>query len=166
MTFEDALNELVEQGAVRTRRMSAVWYIAYRWRGGSVEARGLHDISGEWRLGEHMPSAAPSPVGTGWFQVGVMPVNAAPIENETAKNNEGYYLGLTRQCYTCKKERPISWFDQNDGEEGLYRSWECKECSGQRHKERNVDILNEDEHIGDYMKERSKTSRPPVPSEI
>lgn len=166
MKFEEAIEQLVDQGAIRMARMSSVWYIAYRMRAGVIEARGLHQASGEWGLADQLPSAKPASEGEGWFHVAAIPSKAEPIDSEAAKSNAGYFIGLIRQCYTCKQDRPLSWFVHSESDEGYYRSWECKQCSGQRSIERRSYLQSEDEHLGDYQKDRNKTSRPPVPSEI
>jgi hypothetical protein len=166
MTFEEVLGVTAEQGAIRIWRVSGVWQIAYRWRDGGIQARSLNKVGEAWVLQDKLVGGDTYNQADGWYPVEAMHHRAAPIELDAAKSNPGYYHGLTRQCHTCKKFRPLKAFERDMEAEGGFRTWECNQCAAERRAELARYHQHEDEHVGDYVRPPAHTSRPPVEGEI
>lgn len=181
MTFEEALQQLVEEGAIRLWRVSGVWYIAYRVKNGQLrpngdhfadvappkyEARNLNKIGDQWKLGETMVGSDAYHQPGGWYPVKTVHHRAKPIEIEAAEANPGYYMGLTRQCSTCKKYKPEKEFERDMEAEGGFRTWECNQCAAERRAAMAKYDREAGRHLGDYLKRPAHTSRPPVEGEI
>ncbi len=133
MTFDQALEQVVKEGAIRLWRVSRGWALAYRIHNGKLQARSLNRVgeSDNWKLSNRL-SGTTTHSPDGWHHVLAIHERAQPIELEAAKGNPGYYLGLTRQCGTCRKVKPLSEFERDmTGEQG-YRTWECNQCASER----------------------------------
>ena len=102
MNFDEAVDKLVEQGAIRMWRVSGGWYIAYRMRDGQYEARGINEVEGQWKLQDRM-------VGKGylredgWYTVDAIHPGAAPLKGEAAEKNPGYSVSLQKGCTICEE---------------------------------------------------------------
>lgn len=166
MNFDEAREQVVSEGAIRIWRVSGGWQIAYRINDGRIEARGLHKIGDKWKLADHLVSSKTYREPDGWHQVYAMHQQAEPIMLKRAQSNPGYYSGLTRQCHTCKKYRPISMFNRDMIGERRLRTWECEKCADERREEMERYQLYEEEHVGDYLHRAAHASRPPVEGEI
>ena len=166
MKYEKALEQVVKEGAIRLWRVSGGWQIAYRLNEGQLEARGLHLLATGWELAARLVSSKTYAGGEGWHEVYAMHQRAAPIISKHAESNPGYFRGLTRQCHTCKKYRPISMFNRDMTAERGFRSWECDKCAQERSQEIEGYQDHVREHVGDYMQRGGYASRPPVEGEI
>lgn len=166
MTFDDALEQVVREGAIRYWRVSGGWYVAYRIKDGVLQARGMHAIRGTWKLADKLVSSKTYREPDGWYEVDAMHQAAEPISLESARGNPGYFTGMERQCHTCKKYRPISMYSRNMVPEGRYRTWECDKCAGEREQEMEAYQRRDKEHAGDYLQRAGHSSRPPVEGEI
>lgn len=166
MNYEQALEQLVNEGAIRLWRVSGGWQIVYRVKDGRIEARGLHKISDNWKLAETLVSSKTYRQPDGWYQVYDIHPRAELIPMESAQSNPGYFTGMVRQCHTCKKNRPILMFSREAIRERGYRTWECNICAQERREEIGDYHLVGDQHVGDYLQSGRHTSRPPVEGEI
>jgi hypothetical protein len=166
MNFEEAIEQLVTEGAIRLWRVSGGWQIAYRVKNGRIEARGLHKIRNRWKVADTLVSSKTYHEPDGWYQVYDMHPGAEPIPLKSAQKNPGYLTGLVRQCHTCKKHLPISMFNREAIMERGFRTWECNTCAEERREEINEYHMLGDAHVGDYVQRVRHTSRPPVEGEI
>jgi hypothetical protein len=136
MTYEEAIEKAVTEGAIRAYRLSNCTAYAYRLKENHYEARTLIGISGDWTLGNTLVSN--KDIGRnadGWYRIVGLPKRAMPIESEAAANNPGYSQVKLRQCYTCKKYKPEAEFDRPGNTGDLHRNWECNECYERRQRE-------------------------------
>lgn len=166
MKFEEALEQVVQEGAIRMWRVSAGWQIAYRITAGKIEARGLHKITDQWDLGQLLVSSKTYREVDGWYAVSSMHQNAEPIIHPGVEGNPGYFFGMRRKCYNCKKYRPVTMFRRDTANERGMRTWECDDCAGKRASESEEYGINGNEHVGDYINKAGHVSRPPVRGEI
>lgn len=165
MNYQDILEQVVNQGAVRVWRASGVWSVAYRLGDNGWEARSLHkNAAGDWRLGERMVGFS-SPTKNGWYPTQAIHAQATPVEHSQAKNNPGYYAGLTKSCYTCKQEKPLFAFEREITEEQDYRNWECNRCAQERIAEIQANS-GYDGTGGDYVTRQTHASKPPVEAKL
>lgn len=166
MTFEQAMAQAVKEGAIRYYKISEGWGMAYRLNGRRVEVRGVSKVGDEWGLTTHMAGQPRKRNNDGWYPVEGMPAQVEPINIKAAKQNPGYYLGLKRQCHTCKEEKPLLAFERPEDESEDYRTWECNGCYEQRKRELGQYAGEADKHVGDYVQREAHTSRPPVEGEV
>lgn len=166
MSYEQALQQLVNEGAIRLWRVSGGWQIGYRVMDGRIEARGLHKINNKWKLADTLVSSKTYHQPDGWYQVNDMHPRADRIPLEGAQKNPGFFKGLVRQCHTCKKERHISMFAREAIRERGFRTWECNKCAQERRQALNEYQLVGDKRIGDYVHASGQMTRPPVEGEI
>lgn len=166
MSYEQALQQLVNEGAIRLWRVSGGWQIGYRLKDSRIEARGLHKINNKWKLADRLVSSKTYREPDGWYQVNNMHPRAERIPLESAHKNPGYFSGLARQCHTCKKNRPISMFSRKAIGERRFRTWECNKCSQERRQVIKEYHTLGDKRIGDYVRASGDISRPPVEGEI
>jgi hypothetical protein len=166
MNYEQALEQLVNEGAIRLWRVSGGWQIAYRVTDSRIEARGLHKIRNSWKLAETLVSSKTYRQPDGWYQVSDIHPRAKPIARESAQNNPGYFTGMVRQCQTCKKHRPILMYNREAIGERGFRTWECNICAQERREDINEYHILGNKRIGDYLQSGRHTSRPPVEGEI
>jgi len=167
MNYEDAVAEVVKQGAIRLSRVSGVWSIAYRIQQGEVQARNLlRRGENNWELKDHLVGSDEYYQKSGWYSVKHVPPTAKPIESDEAKKNPGYFINLHRRCETCKQDRPLNEFERNSIEEEGYRSWECNHCAKEREDGKKIYHADQGHRIGDYLDRKAHASRPPVESEI
>lgn len=166
MSYEQALEQLVTEGAIRIWRVSGGWEIAYRVRDGRMEARGLHKINNKWTLAGTLVSSKEYHQPDGWYQVLDMHHRAELIPTESAQKNPGYSTGLRRQCHTCKKNRPILMFSRKAILERGFRTWECNKCAGERRVELSEYHMLGEQRIGDYVQASGHITRPPIEGKI
>ena len=153
MKFNDALEELVAQGAIRIYRTSGAWAIAYRIKNNKIQARSLHKFGeNDWRIGDTLVGHDPYANNNGWFTVPAAHQSAKPIELESAKKNPGYYIGLTQQCQTCKQVKPLSEFERDMTDEMDYRTWECNQCAAEREAQAVSTEFDPEKMVGDTIK--------------
>jgi hypothetical protein len=164
MTFEKALEQIVKEGAIRLWRVSAGWAIAYRLQDGRWQARGLVRTADKWQAQQRMAGKSYRSVD-GWYPVQLPHQATEPIALEAAEQNPGYFLGLTRQCGTCKLYKPLSEFKRQSAG-NVHRSWECNQCAEERRQALRQYRRHDDQHVGDYVRRPAHTSRPPQEGEI
>lgn len=162
MEYQNALQQIIEEGAIRLWRVNAGWSIAYRLLDGNIQARGLHKIEGDWQLGARMVSSYTYLQADGWYQVDGMHAQAEPILSKQAEKNEGYFIGIVRQCQTCQKYRPASMFSRDMNPERNMRTWECDICADERSGETSNYRQHEHNHIGDIIQREGHSSRATV----
>jgi hypothetical protein len=153
MKYQDALEELIAQGAIRLYRAGGAWAVAYRIKNGEIQARSMLKVAeDDWQLADTLVGYDPYTNKTGWFTVPAAHMSAKPIALESAKKNPGYYIGLTQQCQTCKQVKPLSEFERDMTGEMDYRTWECNQCAAER-KARSADTeFDPEKMVGDYVK--------------
>jgi hypothetical protein len=159
MTYDEIIEKVVSEGAIRAYRLSDSTAYAYRLKDNHYEARTLIGIHGDWSAGKTLVSA--KNVGRssdGWYRIPGLPKRALPIESEAAKKNPGYSNVILRQCYTCKKFKPEAEFDRPEND----RNWECNEDYYRRQRE-----LASFQKVGGARKgdtlERETLASPPPP---
>lgn len=168
MKFEKAIEQTVQQGAIRVYRLSDSTAYVYRFKDGRYQARTLlgDAESGEWELGNYLASERALPKEDGWYDVVGLPHRAKAIESEAAAQNPGFEQAALRQCYTCKEMRPEKAFERPGLGEHDRRNWECDTCYQQRLRElgrfRAVGSLR----AGDSLERETLASPPPPSSEI
>lgn len=167
MNYEQLLEQVVKEGAIRIYNLSGGWSIAYRIKKGEIQGRGIHKVGeGQWALGDHFVGSEEVYNSSGWYPVKAAPLAAKPIMLESAKKNPGYYIGMIRRCESCKLEKSIMAFDRARGAEQSYRSWECNDCASDRISDQVRYRRESGQHVGDYLHRKSQVSRPPIKSEI
>jgi|GEM_PF-2986660 len=167
MTFDEILDSMVAQGAIRVYRVSEVWALAYRVKDGEVQARGLNQIDGQWQAGDRLVSSRTFFQKDGWYAVEGIPKPAKPIELEAAKGNPGYYDGLQmRQCQTCRQYKPLTAFERPIPDEQSGRTWECNQCYATYIGEIEAYQQDPHKHVGDYLRRSTHAARPPAEGEI
>ena len=153
MKYNEALKELVDQGAIRLYRASKAWAVAYRIKNGMIQARSLHKFGeDDWRLGDTLVGYDSYANKTGWFTVPAAHKNAKPIDLESARKNTGYYIGLTQQCQTCKQVKLLSEFERDMTDELDYRTWECNQCAAERETRVVGAEFDPEKMVGDTIK--------------
>lgn len=166
MTFDEAIEQAVAQGAIRAYRLSDSLAYVYRLREGAYQARGLYAADGEWRLGDRLVSARVLTSADGWFELPALPWQAQAIELEAAMQNPGYGLAIMQQCYTCKENKPILAFERSNKSTSTHRQWECNQCNQRRMREmanyRKAGALRQ----GDDLSTATIASPPPPEGEI
>ena len=166
MTFDEAIEQAVAQGAIRVYRLSDSLAYVYRRSEGGYQARGLHALEGEWSLGDRLVGARALSSADGWFELPALPWEAKAIELEAAKQNPGYGLAIAQQCYTCKEIKPIQAFERPGNGASTLRKWECNQCYQRRMREmanyEKAGALRQ----GDYLSKATIASPPPPESEI
>jgi hypothetical protein len=160
MTYDEALEKVVADGAIRAYRLSDSTAYAYRLKDDHYEARTLVGINGDWSLGKTLVST--KTIGRsedGWYRIVGLPKRAMPIGLEAAKQNLGYSQVVLKQCYTCKQYKPEAEFERPGDP---HRNWECNECYSRRQRE-----LTAFEKVGGIRKgdalDRTTLASPPPP---
>ena len=172
MEYSEALAAVVAQGAIRICELSKGWHMVYRVQNGELEVRSLIKSAfadedagtpAQWTVSDHMAGSDEVKSADGWFPVEQTHPQVKPIELAAAKQNPGYWSGLTQRCETCKEVKPASVFERDMTAEGGRRTWECNECAA----ERVVEVAkNQPDRHGDVLKRDTHASQPPVESEI
>ena len=94
-------------------------------------------------------------------------VEAFTTESESAMNNPGYdYQVVTRQCQTCKLDKPLQGFERDMQTEMGFRTWECNDCASERVSDKKTNLKLATNRSGDYLTRKTHTSKPPIESEI
>lgn len=168
MKYEQALAQVVKEGAIRIFRISGAWSIAYRIKKGEIERRGIHrNDKDDWTVADHMIGMTVTPRKNGWYPVEEIHHQAVPIESESAMNNPGYdYQVLIRQCQTCKLDQPTKAFERDMQSEMGFRTWECNDCAKDRSTDTKTNLKLVADRSGDYLTRKTHTSKPPIESEI
>ena len=166
MIFEDALEQVVEQGAVRLYRLSERTAYVYRYQENQLQVRTLSQKDGEWFLPLYMAGMDTYYSDDGWYAADTLPKWAKPIELQAAKKNPRYYDGLTKQCHTCKRELPLYMFEREPGPDQGLRDWECNDCYQQYLEEFAEYDEQAPQHVGDYIKRDTHAAKPPVKGKI
>ena len=166
MTFDEAIEKVVEQGAIRVYRLSNSLAFVYRLTDSGYQARGLYAVENNWALGKRMVSVKDLASLDGWFDLAVLPWQAEAIELEAAKMNPGYGIAIWQQCHTCKKSKPQLAFLRTTSSVFQRRNWECNECYERRTREiKNYRRINSTRE-GDYLSKATIASPPPAEGEI
>jgi hypothetical protein len=163
MTWDETLDAMVRDGAIRLWRASRGWAVVYRlgregWEGCSLIRR----PGGEWMATESL--AGGTRRGSRWQPVAVVHHRAIPVDRRGATRNRGYFLDITRRCETCKRVLPLAQFERQRRDTTAFRSWECNDCSAERVQE--LGKYRTGRRIGDYLRRDSHASKPPVKSEL
>lgn len=166
MTFDEAIEQAVAQGAIRVYRLSDSLAYVYRRREGGYQARGLYAFEGKWSLGDRLVSARVLSSADGWFELPALPWQAQAIELEAAKQNPGYGLAIMQQCYTCKENKPILAFERPGSKASTLRKWECNQCYERRMREMANYQKAGAFRQGDYLSKATVASPPPAEGEI
>ena len=167
MNYEQLVETLAEEGAIRIYKLSDSFGYAYRWMAGRVQVRTfVHTGDGQWVLKHRLAGSQKPTTEDGWFPAKSISVYAKPIEHEAAHDNPGYYAGMTQQCQTCKQFKPVAAFERANEDTRGYRTWECNDCYNERLAEVRQYDENPDQRVGDYVKRPMHASKPPVESEI
>lgn len=162
MTYEEALEKLTAEGAIRAYRLSDNTAYAYRFKDGKYQARTLVGKDGDWKLGATLVSGkAVGRTDDGWYEVIGLPHRAQPIASEAAEKNAGYTVQALRQCYSCKKFKPEAEFERQGGDSR--RNWECNECYERRMREM---ALLAPARRGDFLERDTLVSPPPPQGKI
>lgn len=167
MTYDEAIEKAVIEGAIRAYRLSDSTAYVYRLKGDHYEARTLIGIGGDWSLGKTLVSG--KVVGRspdGWYQIVGLPRRALPIELEAAKHNPGYSKVVFRQCYTCKQNKPEAEFERPGNGDDLHRNWECNECYHRRQRELAAFQKAGSARKGDTVERETLASPPPPQGKI
>jgi hypothetical protein len=166
MKFDEALEKLIEEGAIRVYPLSRSLAYAYRLRDSVYQARSLHAVEDEWSLGKRLVSAKDLESLDGWFDIPALPWQATAIQSDAAKKNEGYGYAIWQQCHTCKEVKPEKAFER-DGQNALIRrNWECNECYERRMREMTIYRNKSTGRSGDYLDRETVASPPPAEGEI
>lgn len=165
MTLEEALQQVVKEGAIREYRLSDNLAFVYRLKGNVYQARGLYVGEDGWRLGERLVSAKQLNSPDGWYDVFGLPWQAKAIEMQAAKQNPGYARAILQQCYTCKQVKPLSEFERAGNGLGPHRDWECNECYERRLRELQA-YRRQAPRKGDYLDKETLASPPPPEGRI
>ena len=166
MTYEEALEKLIAEGAIREYKLSDNLAFVYRYQNGRFQARGLYGREGDWRLGGRLVSALDYSDASGWHTVNVLPWQARAIEDPAAQKNPGYAIAILQQCYTCKEEKPISAFSHAGPPSLRPRDWECSECYQRRMRELAQFKAQSPKRQGDALNQDTLASPPPPEGEI
>ncbi|KAA3648208.1 MAG: hypothetical protein DWQ07_04220 [Chloroflexi bacterium] len=169
MNYEQLVENLVEDGAIRIYKVSDSFGFAYRWKDGRVQVRNFTlaaEGGDNWLLKNRLVGSEVPTTEDGWFPAESIPSYAKPIELEAALDNPGYYAGMTQQCQTCKQQKPLFAFERENGDTRGYRTWECNDCYNERLAEVRQYEENPDQRVGDYVKRPTHASKPPVEGDI
>ena len=166
MKFEQAMEQVVSQGAIRVYRLSDSLAYVYRMLGSSYQARGLYAVEDDWQLGERLVSAKDYASGDGWNEVPALPWQGKAIDLEGAKDNLGYGLAIIQQCHTCKEQKPIMAFERGGIGVAHRRNWECNECYERRVREIASYRKKLSIRQGDFLDKVTIASPPPPQGEI
>jgi len=167
MPFDEIIEKVVAEGAIRVYRLSDSTAYAYRLKDDHYEARTLIGINGDWSLGKTLVST--KTIGRsqdGWYRIVGLPKRALPIQLEAAKQNPGYSSVILRQCYTCKKYRPEAEFERPGNGGDPHRNWECNECYGRRQRELTAFQKTGGLRKGDSVERETLASPPPPQGKI
>ena len=166
MKFEEALEQVVNQGAIRVFRLSDSLAYVYRMQGSSCQARGIYGAEGNWQLGERLVSAKDYDSKDGWYDVPALPWQTKTINLQAAKKNPGYGLAILQQCHTCKEQKPILAFERGGFGVVQRRNWECNKCYKRRIREMASYRKSSSIRQGDFLDKATIASPPPPKSEI
>jgi len=166
MTFEQAMEQVVSQGAIRVYRLSNSLAYVYRMKGSSYQARGLYAVEGDWQLGERLVSAKDFASENGWYGVPSLPWQSEAIDLGAAKDNPGYGLAILQQCHTCREQKPILAFERGGIGIARRRNWECNECYERRMSEMASYRKGKSIRQGDFLDKATIASPPPPQSDI
>ncbi|MBI3158518.1 MAG: hypothetical protein HYZ26_02830 [Chloroflexi bacterium] len=165
MTWDEAIEQVVSEGAIRIWKTSHGWALAYRLRKNSWEARSIVRISAEdWNLANSLVGGNNRKPSHGWQPVPRVHHRAALIAHPYAKRNRGYYAGLAARCETCKQTKPAWAFERDAGSEQGFRTWECNDCAAERAGE--MGRYRSAVRVGDYVRRETHASKPPVEGDI
>ncbi len=163
MTYEQALEKLVGEGAIRVFRLSDSTAYVYRFKDNKYEVRTLSAIDGDWKLTDTVVSRTTGRNPDGWYPVLGMTKQAQPIPLEAAKQNPGYSRISLRQCYTCKQFKPEAEFERPGNQ---HRNWECNECYARRQRELAAYTKITGLRKGDVLDRETLASPPPPQGKI
>jgi hypothetical protein len=166
MTYEEALEKLIAEGAIREYKISESLAFVYRYEENSYQARGVYGHEGDWKLGSRLVSSLDYSDQSGWQKVLGLPWQAYAIDNAQAMQNPGYAFAIIRQCYTCKEEKTIDQFSHAQGIASRSRDWECDECYQRRMREMAQYEESQSKRKGDALSKETLASPPPAESEI
>ena len=166
MTYEQALEKLAAEGAIRVFRLSDSTAYVYRLKDNKYEVRTLSAVNGEWQLTKTVVSRTMWRNADGWYAVLGMPRQAQPIPLEAAKQNAGYSQMSLRQCYTCKQFKPEAEFERPGAGGDPHRNWECNECYGRRQREMAAFKKLTGRRKGDFLDRETLASPPPPQGKI
>ncbi len=167
MTYDEIIEKVVAEGAIRAYRLSDSTAYAYRLKDDHYEARTLIGINRDWSLGKTLVST--KTIGRspdGWYRIVGLPKRALPIELEAAKQNPGYSKVVLRQCYTCKQYKPEAEFERPGNGGDPHRNWECNECYGRRQRELAAFQKAGGARKGDALDRQTLASPPPPQGKI
>ena len=166
MTFDEAIEQSVSEGAIRQYRVSDNLAYVYRFYDGQYQARGIYATEGQWALGKRLVASVDYSQQSGWHTVVGLPWQAQAIESEPAKLNPGYGFAIFRQCYTCKEEKSINRFSHQGGQINRRREWECNECYERRMREVRAFNRKSPLRSGDAVEKETIASAAPPISQI
>lgn len=167
MKYEEAVAQVIKEGAIRLYRLSGVWSIAYRIKKGAVQRRDIQRKNeNDWALMVESVGSSVHPEKSGWYSADEIHPQAKLIEMEAAAKNPGYYEGFTRECQTCKLDKTIFDFERDMQAEQGFRTWECNDCADQRVSDSKSNVKQASRRVGDYLTRKTHLSKPPVESEI
>jgi len=135
MTFEQALEKMAAEGAIRVFRLSDNTAYVYRLKDNKYEVRTLAAVNGDWQATQTVVSRTMGRSADGWYAVLGLPRQAQPIPLEAAHQNPGYTKLSLKQCYTCKQFKPEAEFERPASAGDQHRNWECNECYNRRQRE-------------------------------
>jgi hypothetical protein len=166
MTYDEALEKMVAEGAIRAFRLSDSTAYVYRLKDNQYEVRTLVGANGSWEPTKTAVSRTMGRNADGWYAVLGVSKEAKPIQSETAKKNPGYSQVSTRQCYTCKLFKPEAEFERPGSSGDQHRNWECNECYGRRQREQAAYKRITGMRKGDFLDRETLASPPPPQGKI
>ena len=166
MTYDETLEKMVAEGAIRVFRLSDSTAYVYRLKDNQYEVRTLSAVNGDWQLTKTVVSRTMGRSADGWYAVLGLPRQAQPIELESAHQNPGYTKLSLRQCYTCKQTKPEAEFARPRTGDHLSRDWECNDCFGRRAREMAGYRKAGEKRSGDYLEKDTIASPPPPKGQI
>ncbi len=161
MTFEEAMEKCVADGAIRSYCISENLAFVYRIQDAKIQARGIYGIEGKWKLGERLVSSKNYAINKGWHTIRALPWQAKAIESDAAKYNPGYANALFQQCYTCKETKASNLFSHLSAPGKHARDWECDQCFERRMREIDLYKSENTKQDGDNIE---KEQFSPLPS--
>ena len=169
MNYEQLVEALVHEGAIRIYQVSESLGFAYRWEFGQVQVRSFvrtEFAEDKWALKQRLVGSVQPILADGWYPTGSLPPWAKPIKHAAAHDNPGYYSGMIQQCQTCRRMQPLGAFERHHSSTRGYRTWECNDCYHERLVEVRQYEVNPGQRVGDYIKRPTHASRPPVETGI
>ena len=166
MTYDETLEKMVAEGAIRVFRLSDSTAYVYRLKDNQYEVRTLSAVNGDWQLTKTVVSRTMGRSADGWYAVLGLPRQAQPIELESAHQNPGYTKLSLRQCYTCKQFKPEAEFERPGSAGDQHRNWECNECYSRRQREQAAYKKLTGRRKGDFLDRETLASPPPPQGKI